>query len=91
MIQKRYDTLEFICPFCKKTHNIRDWVESEDVRMDTEFTMENLSDDGRVRISFPYMECECGAMYIIDIETGFVTIYDDSNNIVFEEGYRVKK
>ena len=84
--------LEFICPKCGRKHCIINWVAAYPI--DDAWVMENLSEDGKVRISIPYVPCtqddedfDCGAEYIVDIETGWVTIYDDRNEIVYEEEY----
>jgi len=81
--------LEFRCTSCGRMHNVLDWVSR--YKLDDEWIYESLSEDGRLRLSIPYVECECGAEYIVDIEQGYVTIYNDGSEMIYEEGYSVKE
>lgn len=78
----RYDIfrdLEFQCPHCGKTIRIWDTICDQNLMMDTDITEAELDTDGRLRISYPYLECECGSMFTVDIEPQLVSIYDDTN------------
>lgn len=77
--------IEFYCPVCGRKHNLLEWASS--AKLDTEWVLENLSEDGVIRLSFPYVQCDCDAEYIVDISPGYVEIYDDSNELVFDAGF----
>lgn len=85
--------VEFECPHCGKTHNLRDFLEMNlsegNTRLDAEFVEECLMEDGRTRLSFPYCECRCGQQFIVDIDNGWhIIIYDDQDCIVEDMEYK---
>ena len=86
----RYDLfkdLEFTCPHCGKMIKIWDTICEQDLRMDIEITENELDIDGRLRISYPYLECECGSMFTVDIEPQLVSVYDDTNTCIKKLDY----
>lgn len=81
---KGINELEFACS-CGRKHKVLEWVSG--YKLDNEWIWENLSADGVLRLSVPDVKCECDAEYIVDIEQGYVTVYDEGCNILYEEGY----
>ena len=84
-IMIKFNRLEFTCPWCGNKHNILGWIDG--YRSDDDVLMANL-EEGYLHVSFPYVQCGCGSEYIVDIEQGYVTIYDDRNDIVYQEGFK---
>lgn len=89
-----FKDITFECPQCHKQHNLRDFLEKnleqKKTSLDTEFIEENLFEDGRCRLSYPYCECDCGQQFLIDIENGFyVIIYNDNNDLVDQIEYNI--
>ena len=89
----RFKDLEFVCPHCNRTHNVKKFLEDNrkegNTKLDVEFTEEYFSEDGRVRISYPECKCECGHQFMMDFENGYCIIFDDNNDIVLQEGYEL--
>ena len=84
---KMFKDLEFQCPNCGKTIKVWQTICKQNLRMDTEITETELDTDGRLRVSYPYLECDCGEHMIIDIEPQLVSIYDSNNRCVTKLDY----
>lgn len=85
MTKDRKETMRemtFVCPFCGAEHNILEWIDGHEV--DNEELIACL-DDGLLQVSFPYVQCECEAEYVVEIGEEGVRIYDDTSTAVFEE------
>ena len=92
MAIRSFESVEFVCPHCGRTHNVKEFLRRNlnegKTSLDTEYSEEMLFENyGQVRLSFPYCECDCGQHFIMDFEDGYCIIYDDMNGIVAEEGY----
>ncbi len=80
----------FKCTNCGMEHKILDWISPYPI--DEEWVYAELEYNGRVRISIPYVECDCGAEYIVDIDTVDIdvceiTVWNDLSETVYQERY----
>lgn len=73
----QFSDLEFECPYCRSTHNVRKWLKESWAQwcvMDPQFTEDLFLGSGRLGVQYLGLHCSCGRDYSLEAVEGRMVI-----------------